>query len=316
VCSNGSLTCVPDVHASIETCNNLDDDCDGLVDSVARPCFTLGSGCVLGVGCVGACRAGLETCWGGVAGACVGEVGPTPERCNGIDDDCDGGIDEDFPSLAAACDNGGMGACLATGIVRCRADGAGAYCTAPNRAPGQEVCNGEDDDCDGSIDEGALPSVGLPCGSGCGAGVVACVAGELTCGATAGSSEVCNGEDDDCDGEVDELPMPGVGERCYPYASGCTLGGGCAGECALGIQECSTAGTSVCVGAKGPRSEVCNLRDDDCDGVVDDLAACPSADQLCHEGRCALPCAATAFPCPYGFSCTSLAGGAFCLPGP
>ena len=81
-----------------------------------------------------------------------------------------------------------------------------------------EVCNGQDDDCDGLTDEGLVNDA--PCSSGDGAclsfghfgcdalGLVSCDAPEV-----APQDEVCNGQDDDCDGRSDELL------RCQVYAS-------------------------------------------------------------------------------------------------
>lgn len=66
------------------------------------------------------------------------------ERCNGLDDDGDGAIDEDIPDVTC-----GVGACAAT-APGCVA-GRPGVCTP--RAPRAEWCNGRDDDCDGAIDE-------------------------------------------------------------------------------------------------------------------------------------------------------------------
>jgi hypothetical protein len=75
-------------------------------------------------------------------------------RCNGIDDNCNGAIDESFSNLGLSCSNGGTGACGATGRFVCSMDGRSTVCNAPPRGtPGTEVCNGLDDDCDGLIDE-------------------------------------------------------------------------------------------------------------------------------------------------------------------
>lgn len=74
--------------------------------------------------------------------------------------------------------------------------------------PVAEVCNGEDDDCDGSVDE-EIAEVGTVCGSDvgeCVAGTRACMDGSLVCaGETVPEAETtCDGADDDCDGRVDE----------------------------------------------------------------------------------------------------------------
>ncbi len=72
-----------------------------------------------------------------------------------------------------------------------------------------ELCNGKDDNCNGSIDEGF--DVGAACSAGLGvclrSGATVCTANgaSTTCSATPGTpgTETCNGLDDDCDGTVD-----------------------------------------------------------------------------------------------------------------
>ncbi|HET7539834.1 MAG TPA: MopE-related protein [Polyangiaceae bacterium] len=83
-------------------CNHLDDDCDGMVDEGCpcaigdvQPCF-LGPPARLGVG---ACVAGTQTCLRGGElspfwGECEGGIGPSPERCDGLDNDCNGCADD------------------------------------------------------------------------------------------------------------------------------------------------------------------------------------------------------------------------------
>ena len=78
--------------------------------------------------------------------------GEDAERCTGEDDDCDGFADEGF-EVGSRCD--GVGAC-GPGLVEC-ADRERTRCTTDpggrEAEPVDEVCNGEDDDCDGVTDE-------------------------------------------------------------------------------------------------------------------------------------------------------------------
>ncbi|MBX3273028.1 MAG: exo-alpha-sialidase [Sandaracinaceae bacterium] len=298
---------VPLCNPQPETCNNLDDDCDGVVDEgITMACST-------------ACGPGVRTCAAGSFGACSARV-PTGEACNGLDDDCDGRVDE---GLSRAC----MNEC-GPGTEICIA-GTFAGCSAP--APTIEVCNGRDDDCDGRTDEG----ITRPCSSACGSGTETCVMGSYVgCTAPLPGVEVCNGLDDDCDGRTDEgltracTSMCGMGtEVCVAGAFvGCTAPRGttetCNGlddDCDGAVDEgltraCSTAcgvGTETCVmgafvgcDAPLPSEEVCNNVDDDCNGVIDDgnpgggamcLARADGTYDVLEEGE--------------------MPGGDFCLPG-
>ncbi len=90
VCISGVATCTPG-SPSAETCDNIDNDCDGSTDeSLAQSCYTGPSG----TSGVGECNAGTQTCTSGVWGSCIGEVTPSSELCNGVDDDCDGVVDD------------------------------------------------------------------------------------------------------------------------------------------------------------------------------------------------------------------------------
>ena len=314
-CQAGQLVCVGGQGPVTEVCNTLDDDCDSFTDEVALSCYTFPTGCGPG-GCVGECRRGLQTCTAqGSLGACTGQVGPSTELCNGLDDDCDGLVDEAFPTLGNSCGNGQQGVCAQTGTLVCNTAGTGVTCTAPTVTPGVEVCNNLDDDCDGQVDDNLGAPIGGQCGGGgtCSVGTFQCVMGQVECvGSVGGQPEVCNGVDDDCDSFTDELPLPGVGGQCTDPGFESV---GDTGECEFGSLVCEN-GTIGCENYVGPRPEVCNGLDDDCDGMTDDTVTCPSAGSACIQGTCARPCDNSEFPCPFGFYCSQSMGGRYCLPDP
>lgn len=91
----------------------------------------------------GVCMPGSRICGAdGTFGPCEGIVGPSPEQCNGLDDDCNGQVDEGF-GLGQACDGPDSDECFDDVIT----------CDGCSQGPDTlEVCNGKDDNCNGVVD--------------------------------------------------------------------------------------------------------------------------------------------------------------------
>ena len=137
---------------------------------------------------------------------------PTPEVCDGVDNDCNGAIDDETTDGGAEC-SAGVGTCAQDGVEVC-VDGA-LVCDAVPAEPVPEVCDGVDNDCDGTSDEGNFDSDECDTGElgACAPGRVICRGGRVTCARLVEpADDVCDAVDNDCDGEVDEEPV--VDEVC------------------------------------------------------------------------------------------------------
>ena len=128
---------------------------------------------------------------------------------------------------------------------------------------GTETCDGKDNDCNGTVDDGTLPGVGAVCANQvgeCAGGTQQCVDGALRCDKPP-MPEACDLKDNDCDGEIDDGD-PGGGAVCGTNTGECVAG---AYRCNGGVLECVGA-----IGTVGGQPELCNNRDDDCDGRFDE----------------------------------------------
>jgi hypothetical protein len=274
-CVNGETinSCKPSAPAALDaTCNGVDEDCNGQSDEdyqiVATTCG------------VGACTSsGFTSCAAGVVGdSCTpGAKAANDASCNGVDDDCDGKTDEDFAGQGTSC---GTGACAKTGATSCVGGAVVDSCVAGTPAANDTSCNGVDDNCNGSTDEGYV-STATSCGVGAcaSAGSTSCVNGVVknscTPGTPAGSDATCNGKDDNCNGSTDE--------GYSPVATSC------------GVGACAKTGTSSCLngtvlqncnaGTPAPNDTTCNGVDDNCNGSTDEGYA-PVATS-CGVGACA-----------------------------
>jgi len=277
ICKGGMQKCVDgmwsacegEVLPMAETCEGTDQDCDGMPDN-GCPCKQGDTqACYsgpMGTENTGVCKPGTQTCdINGMWGACNGSVTPSPETCNGLDDDCNGAIDNDNPGGGGACTAVGLGECK-KGTLNC-INGAVKCSPAPVQP---EVCDGKDNNCDGNTDEGN-PGGGTQCMTGfmglCATGLTKCdgmngvicqpnvVPGQLM--------EACNSIDDDCDGMTDD-GITQVGQACMKP--------GQLGICQFGTYECPMGASQLNCNAPLPGTvqETCNAKDDDCNGTIDD----------------------------------------------
>ncbi len=241
----------------------------------------------------GICQTGKRSCTPqGTYTACVGEITPQPEVCNLADDDCDGIVDDlaeiadaavlarcnspacdpSFSDAAITCWGPDPGICGA-GTKTCAPGPKGGTPTGCNEfihTPAAEICNGIDDDCNGTIDDG-LNQEG-PCDMDDGSawaddanpidgGAIKQVLGECLHGNLTCVSSNC-----------DEHSCKDAGDKCFPSQ---------------------------------PNVESCNGKDDDCNGKIDDHACANYAQYgepfCCHSGTY-FTCGTSQYP-SYGYIC-------------
>ena len=227
----------PSIHPGAEEhCDGVDEDCDTAIDNDAVDATTwyhdLDSD---GYGDAAETRTTCDQPSGYVAtaGDCEdgdGTINPgASEHCDGVDEDCDGSTDEDAvdaPGWHPDGDGDGYGDASTTTIACEQPSGSisnGTDCDDSDASvhPGAtELCNGYDDDCDGTVDEGTGGTTWYRDGDGDGygssslstssctqpSGYVAngtdCNDGEASI--NPGATEQCSLVDEDCDGDLND----------------------------------------------------------------------------------------------------------------
>jgi len=293
--ANGcEYNCTP---SGAERCDGRDNDCDGNIDNTDPDIATgdpnVGDTCNAPLGttprgeCATAAHAGVYKCIAAQIeccdrdsgntgaglrnGTCEADTGPQVirnpnaelERCNNKDDNCNGQTDENPVDDGGVC-NSSVGSCRSGNQV-CE---SGALVCRGFTGPQTELCNGQDDNCDGVID-GTLVGAAVVCTTD-----AQCPSGRVCLPRGGASDRVCVQPPSDVAVDCDVPPAAPAGATS---------------PCRKGTLAC-VGGVKSCIGSVRPSSSVdtCGA-DANCDGLltnqpdfVNDARNCGSCGNDCN----------------------------------
>jgi hypothetical protein len=225
-----------------EICDNKDNNKDSQVDEGLFRQY--------GNSDIGACEYGTKQCINGNWENIVVEaIGPSEESCNGLDDNCDGSVDENY-NIGESCTSS-VNSCddFSTGVYECSADGSSSYCNAETpaeRAGFGNTCYSTENSC-GDTNEGTIG-----CDGSCSAVApyeraewnLVCVSDANSCGDTNSGLTDCSGM---C---IADVPA----ERTV-WNQACTSGLNSCGDFNSGYTDCE----GICGAAMPAEREIWNI---------------------------------------------------------
>ncbi len=295
--------------SAMETCDGIDNNCDGNIDEGLTPnTYYLdndndGNGDIAFP--ITTCALTAPTGYVANSSDCDDSnsaISPdATEICDGIDNNCDGNIDEGLATTTFYLDNDNDGnGNPAVSIVSCNANPPTGYvsnssdCDDNNASISPdaiEICDGIDNNCDGNVDEGLVVATYYFDNDGDGYGnsastIVSCSAGppsgyvvvgndcdDLSSAINPGATEICDGIDNNCDGNIDEGLTPityyldndndGNGD---PDVSIVSCSATAPAGYASNFNDCDDTNSSINPDA----TEICDGLDNNCDGNIDE----------------------------------------------